>query len=294
MISPVYRSTPANGKRSKQQMETLLSAINEILGGEQYQITVRHLFYRLVSKNLVEKTEAAYKTLVWHLSKWRRDDEIAWSAFSDSTRRFLCYQTYADLAEALSDIRHSYRLDRWAAQDNYCEVWIEKDAMADLVERLTSRYDVSVLVCKGFPSLTALYEASVRFEERIDQGKEVTLFHLGDCDPSGESATEAVTQSLDSAFGCDVTVERLAITPEQIAELNLPTRPTKRSDSRSHRWNGQGCVEIDAIRPSDLERILEDAIQPLIDQDAWDETEEQEEKDLTGLDRLLKRSRRTR
>jgi hypothetical protein len=57
-------------------MVAVLGAIQKILAGEEDQITVRHLFYRLVGLNVIQKTEAAYKGLCGHLSKWRRSEEI--------------------------------------------------------------------------------------------------------------------------------------------------------------------------------------------------------------------------
>ena len=67
-------------------MDLLLDSIQTILAGEQDQITIRHLFYRLVGLGVIEKTEQAYKLLCGHLSKWRRSEEIPWNAFADNTR----------------------------------------------------------------------------------------------------------------------------------------------------------------------------------------------------------------
>src|SRR2546429_7982054 len=72
--------------RTGNQMDNLLTSIQGILRGEESQITTRHLFYRLVGLHLIEKTEAAYKSLCGHLSKWRRSEDILWGAFTDRTR----------------------------------------------------------------------------------------------------------------------------------------------------------------------------------------------------------------
>jgi hypothetical protein len=52
--------------RHRAQMDELLSAIQDILNLEESAITIRHLFYRLVGQNVIEKTELAYKSLCSH------------------------------------------------------------------------------------------------------------------------------------------------------------------------------------------------------------------------------------
>ena len=58
----------------------------------------------------------------------------------------------------------------------------------------------------------------------------------------------------------DITFERLAVNPDQIREWNLPSRPTKTTDSRAKGF-GKISVELDAIRPRDLRELVEAAIQ---------------------------------
>lgn len=59
--------------------------------------------------------------------------------------------------------------------------------------------------------------------------------------------------------------ERLAVTESQIHRLNLPTRPTKQSDTRARGFEG-GSVEVDAIPPTVLRQIAEEAITQHIDE----------------------------
>ena len=50
------------------------------------------------------------------------------------------------------------------------------------------------------------------------------------------------------------------MTPEQIRGWNLPTRPTKASDSRAKGF-GDISVELDAIAPKDLRALVRGAIE---------------------------------
>lgn len=65
-------------------------------------------------------------------------------------------------------------------------------------------------------------------------------------------------------FGVSVFFERIAITPEQIKEYNLPTRPTKQS---KHIRDFEGeSVEVDAMAPEVLQNIVRSHIEKHIDQ----------------------------
>ena len=78
-----------------------------------------------------------------------------------------------------------------------------------------------------------------------------------------------------------VFFKRLAVTEIQVHQLDLPTRPTKQSDSRA-RGFGDGSVEVDAIPPTILRQIVEDAITQHIDAEALrlDQVAEQSERDI--------------
>jgi hypothetical protein len=250
-------------------METLLSAILAILDGEESVITVRHLFYRLVGLGVIPKTEGAYRALVHHLSNWRRNGEIPWTAFADSTRWHIRKPTFDGIADALQRTHETYRRDMWSTQPHYVELWLEKDAIASIVSDVAGEFGVPVFVCRGFASLSSLYGAAQTFKEAAASGKKVTIFHLGDYDPSGHAAADAIERTLTEDFGCDLYFDRLAILPGQIERLNLPTRPTKQTDSRARNWTGEECVELDSMPIAEMRALVEDAITDLIDQREW-------------------------
>ena len=56
--------------------------------------------------------------------------------------------------------RDSYRRAIWANQDAYVQVWLEKDALAGTVRRVTDPYDVPLVVTRGYASLSLLHEAA--------------------------------------------------------------------------------------------------------------------------------------
>ena len=95
------------------------------------------------------------------------------------------------------------------------------------------------------------------------------LKYFGDADPSGRDIPRYVEKELRShAPNADITFTVAAVTDEQIVEYGLPTRPTKTTDSRAKGWEG-GSVELDAIPPAELRRLVEACITDRIDRPAW-------------------------
>lgn len=267
-------------------MAELLQAILDIVDAEESAITIRHLFYRLVGLEVIPKTERAYKTLCSHLSKWRKDGEVPWNAFSDSTRWHIAPPMFDSLEEALQLTKDTYRRNLWATQDYYCEVWCEKDAIAGLIAPVTREFGVPLFVCRGFASLSSMYSAALTFKEVQAQDKEVCIYHLADYDPSGHAAAGAIEHTFENDFDCPINFERIAILPAHIEEFDLPTRPVKES-THTRSWTGAECVELDSMRPADLRRLVGDAITSLIDKRAWHKLQKIEAEEKATLERTL-------
>jgi hypothetical protein len=171
------------------------------------------------------------------------------------------------------------------------EVWVEKDAIAGIVADNANSFGVPVFVCRGFASLSSLFSAAETFKQAIREGKEVVIYHFGDYDPSGVAAFEAIAKTMRTDFGLDITFVRAAVTPEQIAELGLPTRPTKES-AHSKKWNGGESVELDAMHPDTLRGLVESCITRHIDDRQWkieEKIELGERSQLTAIWRKLSR-----
>jgi hypothetical protein len=221
-------------------------------------MTQRQLFYRLVSRGVIEKTETQYQTTVIRLTNEMRlsgQMEVGWVA--DNTRWMRKPRTHSSLDEALEETARTYRRAIWDDQDAYVEVWLEKDALAGVLIEVTRRWDVPLMVTRGFASLSFLHSAA---ETILDQGKPAFLYYFGDYDPSGVDIPRQVEKRLrEFAPGADIAFERVAVNPDQIGRWGLPTRPTKKTDTRSKNFEGRS-VEVDAIEPADLKRLAEDCI----------------------------------
>ena len=138
------------------------------------------------------------------------------------------------------------------------EFWLEKDALAGVLYPLTAKYDVPLMIARGYSSLSFLHSAA---EAMADQYRPCFVYHLGDLDPSGVDAAEFVERTLrEMAPKAEIHFERLALTEEQVEEWDLPTRPTKKTDTRSKNWKGDS-VELDAVHPHQLRQLVQDAIE---------------------------------
>ncbi len=264
--SPGYRPSPTKRpRRTKAEMEIIRNGLYEILA-EQHPATVRGTFYQAVSRGLVAKTEAEYKTTVGRLlTEMRRAGRLPYGWLADNTRWMRKPRTYESLQDMLELTAQTYRRALWGTQEAYVEVWLEKDALAGVLYEVTGWWDVPLMVTRGYPSLSFLHEAA---EAIAAQDKPVFVYYLGDHDPSGVDIPRFVETELRRlAPGAEITFERLAVTPEQIVELGLLTRPTKRSDSRSKGFDGES-VEVDAIPAPVLRQLVAERIEAHVDREA--------------------------
>lgn len=239
-------------------------------------MTVRQVFYQLVSRGVIAKTESEYKqTVVRLLTEMRRADEIPFGWIADNTRWMRKPRTYSSLASMLQQSTRLYRRALWDDQDVYVEVWLEKDALAGMLYEETEPWDVPLIVTRGYASVSYLYEAAAAIAA---EDKPAYLYYFGDFDPSGCDITRAVERGLrEFAPEAEIHFQRVAVTREQIAQWELPTRPTKQTDSRSKNFEGES-VEVDAIPPAQLRSLVRGCIERHIDRDALRRTKQIEER----------------
>ena len=218
--------------------------------------SVRQVFYKLTTFGAVEKTEKGYKQVAYHLLTMRRAGVLPYYWIADNTRWSRKPRTYDDISQFLTISRDTYRRALWAGQKDYLEVWCEKDALAGVLYDVTEEYDVPLMVTRGFSSETFVYEAAQTIKA---QGKPSYIYYFGDYDPSGVAARDDVRRKLAS-MGARVNFEAVAVLPDQVTRWNLPTRPTKKTDSRARGWRG-GSVELDAIPADQLRQLVKDVIE---------------------------------
>lgn len=285
MSAPISPSSPINRvRRSRADIDNVRVTIRELLADE-HPMTVRQVFYQLVSRGTIDKTEAQYKqTVVRLLAEMRRAGQIPFEWLADNTRWARKPLTYGSLREMLELARETYRRSLWNDQDAHVEVWLEKDALAGVLYDETYIWDVPLMVTRGYSSLSYLYEAA---QSLIAVGKPTYLYYFGDWDPSGRDITRSTEAGLrEFAQDVDIHFERVAVTERQIHELRLPTRPTKATDSRSKGFAGES-VEVDAIPPATLRQLVRGCIHRHLDTELSKRTERVQEQERGRLARIV-------
>ena len=256
-MSGLYQATQIKRVRAtRAELETRRHSLFEIVSAMR-PMTVRQVFYQATVRGVVDKTESGYQKVQTDLVDMRRDGRLPYDWLADNTRMMRKPSTFGSVQEALEDTARLYRKSLWRQADAYVEVWLEKDALSGVVYPITQAYDVPLMVARGYASLSFLHSAA----EYIETLSVPTfIYHLGDFDPSGVNAGEKIEQTIrELAPSADISFQRIAVTPEQIDAFNLPTRPTKTSDTRS-RGFGAISVELDAFTPHILRGMVEDVI----------------------------------
>ena len=245
-------------------MEARAEALIEIVAMSA-PCTVRQVFYQATVRGLVEKSETGYAKVQRQLVDLRREGRISYSSIADNTRWQRKPITYDSLTEAVERTAATYRRAVWSDLDLYAEVWLEKDALAGVLMPVTARYDIPLMVSRGYASLSYLHEAASYMSELA---KPVVILHFGDHDPSGRDAADKIEHTLRE-FAPEIDIEfcRLAVTPEQIETWRLPSWPTKTTDTRSKTWEGGDSVELDAIEANLLRHLCEMEIEALLPED---------------------------
>lgn len=178
----------------------------------------------------------------------------------------------------------------WESQEVLPIIWLEKDALFTPVNSIAEPYRIKVYAARGYSSFTAVYQAA----QEVNGYKPVRVLQLTDFDPSGEDMVRDLQTRLQRYGAEDFEIEKIALTQEQVQTLGLPPMPAKTSDPRYDRFAasyGDNAVELDALPPDELERIVRDAITSLIDAEAWNAELKQaneERHEIRGkIDKLL-------
>lgn len=251
------------------------------------RLTLRQLYYQLVSRSVIPNSDKEYKKLSSLLSNGRLAGLVDWDAIEDRVRQPYKSSEFENIHELMEAAAYSYRLPRWAGQDHYCELWVEKDALAGVLRPIAQRYHITLMVNRGYSSQSAMYESANRINKSMDDygSQSASVLYLGDLDPSGEDMVRDIQDRLDM-FEADVHVGKIALTMEQVNEYNPPPSPTKRRDPRSAdflRKYGESSWEVDALPPDVLTRIIESELDTLVDREKMDQIILKEKSDLATL-----------
>jgi DNA topoisomerase VI subunit A len=277
-------------RRTKAEVQAIRDVITAILKTDHPQ-TVRQVFYQLVARGTIEKTEAEYQTTVIRLlSEMRLDSQVPWGWIIDESRRTRGTRTFDNIVDALEHTAQFYRRSALQECDDYIEIWCEKEALSGIIWEAASDYDVPVVVSKGMPSLTQVYGSFCSIYRAAHAGKDSFIYQFGDHDPTGCLIVDTIKKRLNEF--CEKrgiaypTIERVALTKEQIEHYQLPTRPTKRDGNTHARKFDGDSVELDALPSSELRSLVTGCIERHISAEALYTLREAEQSERQILEQL--------
>jgi hypothetical protein len=277
-----------------------LNIINGVLreyAKEGYILTLRQLYYQLVSKNIIDNNAKEYAKLSILLTKGRMAGIVDWDSIEDRGRVAKLPWWSSGVKGALSTIHSQYRLNRQEGQKTYMEVCIEKDALSNIFERVTSEYHIRLTANKGYSSSTAMYAIYERIVSAFSKGaKRAIIIYSGDHDPSGvdmirdieERVSEMLYNGDNSHYmdECMFSVNRIALTMQQIEQYNPPENFAKITDPRAKNYIeqfGDKSWELDALPPKVLADLTRAAILKYLDVEKYNKVLEKEKQQKSEI-----------
>lgn len=270
-----------------------------------YDLTLRQLYYQFVARGFILNKQSEYKRLGTIVNDARLAGQIDWDYLTDRTRNSVGRNQFSDAVDFIDRATRSwFHTDWWKDQDVHVEVWVEKEALAGVVENTTYDYDVRSLACRGYMSQSEQWAAAQRFLSFVKQGKRIVVIHLGDHDPSGvdmsrdnkdrlrtflyndmyragardfgttfSSIEKAARELWGLTDGPVFELRRIALNMDQIEEHDPPPNPAKLTDSRATGYidaYGDESWELDALPPDVLSTLISDEIESCLDLDRFD------------------------
>ena len=245
-------------KSTMEIIETANQIIDEYLD-QGFSLTLRQLYYQFVARGYLPNQQSEYKRLGSIISDGRLAGLIDWEAIEDRTRNLKGLTHWKDPGHIIGACVSNFRLDHWMNQLYHVEVWIEKEALIGVIERVCNKYDVSYFACKGYVSQSEMWLASKRMTKYMEYGITPVIIHLGDHDPSGIDMTRDIIDRNYTFYADKLIVERIALNMDQVEEHNPPPNPTKLTDTRAGSYitkYGNESWELDSLDPSTLSSLI--------------------------------------
>lgn len=268
----------------------LVQATNTIVSQYESRLTARQVYYQFVSHVPgFQNSDANYKKVTDIISKGRMAGLIDWDAIEDRGRVISMPTEFSGIGAGLQLLHDQYKVKRWEDQPRYAELWVEKQALAGVLQPIADKVHVPFMANKGYGSSSSMFEASRRLIHYGAAKEEAIIFYLGDFDPSGEDMVRDIRDRLTTFGVQNLRVVKLALTWEQIQTYNPPPNPAKITDPRARAFieeHGDESWEVNALDPTVIETIIMDAFKGIVDvklMKAAKKREKEEKKYLLSL-----------
>lgn len=252
----------------------LIDTANDIIAeysAQGYDLTLRQLYYQFVARDIIKNTLQSYKNLGSVINDARLAGMIDWNAIVDRTRELRALSHWDDPSDIIEACAKQFNTDVWATQPYRPEVWIEKDALVGVFERVCNELDVPLLSCRGYTSQSEMWGAGQRLLKYRKNKQIPVILHFGDHDPSGIDMSRDIQDRLQMFMQRSLNFQRLALNKDQVDQYEPPPNFAKITDSRADAYiaeYGDESWELDALEPSVLADLVREALTDLMDKDA--------------------------
>jgi hypothetical protein len=247
-------------------------------------VTLRQLFYQLVSRQIIENTSLDYDYLSKVTAEQRRYG--LFPALVDQTAHILAPRYFHSPLDSIQHVRDIYRVDRTEGQEVSLYLGVEKSGIQNqLWSWFGRRMALPILALGGYASQSYCDNIAA---DVAASGRPGVLIYAGDHDASGDDIYRDLLERTD----CWAKTYRIALTKEQVQDYDLPENPGKDTDTRTgafmerHGYTENVQVELDALSPTVLRELYRNAIDQHWDEDAFDAAMEREEQERDQLDRI--------
>lgn len=196
-----------------------------------YILTVRQLYYQFVARGLLANTVKHYKRLAGIISDARLAGLVDWKAIEDRTRNLKTPARWTDPGEIIRSCAKQFHLDMWQGQKYRPEVWIEKEALAGVFDRVCSEWDTPFFSCRGYVSQSEMWSQAKRLQKIVDAGQTPIMLHFGDHDPSGIDMTRDIVDRTDiftrMMWDGSIGLERMALNRDPGGHLQSTTESSE-------------------------------------------------------------------
>lgn len=280
---------------SADKMKIVSNAIKIINEYRQkgYDLTLRQVYYQFVSRDILPPSwadpktkstnnQASYKKLGDVISDARMAGLLDWHSIVDRTREMDGNTHWHSPASIIAAVAQQYQIDKWQDQKYRPEVWVEKDALEGVVGQACRRLDIPFFSCRGYTSMTSIWQNAQRMKKVAVEGCTPVIIHLGDHDPSGIDMSRDIeerTRMFMDDYGDDLEFQRLALNMDQVTQYNPPENPAKSTDTRFEDYrkkHGESSWELDALDPTIIDGLITSAVKKYMKASKFKKMQERE------------------
>ena len=295
---PLRCYVPKNFRADKLDLIDKINEVVEEYTKQGYTLTLRQLYYQLVARGIIENNMRSYKNTGVLINDARLAGLIDWNAIEDRTRNLKGLSHWKNPQEIIRSALWQYKKDLWKDQNYHLEVWVEKEALAEVVGKACRPFDVDYFCCRGYVSQSEMWSAAQRIIDYTNMGKYVSIIHLGDHDPSGIDMSRDIEERLNLFGKHDggrlfkthfIGLNRIALNMDQIEQFNPPPNPAKLTDTRCNKYiekYGDESWELDALEPKVINQLISDAISIYADEEHMQRVRDQVECEKEVMERV--------